>query len=114
MEESKFLEDLKRTELSLKTDDPNKNYNFITERFLESAEENKGFCQPKEIKNFTIGNSDLPKFSFYDIEKLYEIPPKLIKLSAKVFSKLLTIEINHSFNKEAFPDNTKIGCFSIA
>ena len=65
-------------------------------------------------KKFTIGNSNLPKVSAYDIEKLYQIPPKLIKLSAKVLSKLLTIEINHSFNKEAFPDNAKIGCFSIA
>ena len=35
-EESRFLEDLKSTELSLKTGDPKENYNFITAKFLES------------------------------------------------------------------------------
>ena len=40
------------------------------------------------------------------------IPPKLIKLSAKVLSKPLAIEVNNSFNKGIFPDNAKIACVS--
>ena len=41
-----------------------------------------------------------------------EIPPELIKLSAKVLSKSLAIAINNSFNKEIFPVNAKIVCLS--
>ena len=33
-EDSRFLEDLNSTDFSLNTDDPNKNYNFITDKFL--------------------------------------------------------------------------------
>ena len=33
-EESRFLEDLNRTDFSLNTDDPNENYNFITDKFF--------------------------------------------------------------------------------
>ena len=34
-EHCKFLGDLNSTEFSLKTDDPNENYNFFTEKFLD-------------------------------------------------------------------------------
>ena len=40
------------------------------------------------------------------------MPPKLIKLPAKVLSKPLAIAINNSFNKGMFPDNAKIACVS--
>ena len=33
-EDSRFLEDLNSTDFSLNTDDPNENYNFITDKFL--------------------------------------------------------------------------------
>ena len=33
-EDSKFLEDLNSTDFSLNTDDPNENYNFIIDKFL--------------------------------------------------------------------------------
>ena len=42
LEERRFLEDLKSTELWLKTYDPNEDDNFIMERFLKPTEENKG------------------------------------------------------------------------
>ena len=75
-------------------------------------------------KNLTVGSSHLPKVSSYDVEQLLrnidskkstgidEIPPKLIKLSAKVFSKPLAIAINTSFNKGTCPDIAKIACVS--
>ena len=71
-----------------------------------------------------MGNSHLPKVSACDEEQLLRnidskkssgidtIPPKLIKLSAKVLSKPLAIAINNSFNKGMFPDNVKIACVS--
>ena len=34
-EDRKFLEDLNSTDFSLNTDDPNENYNFITDKFLK-------------------------------------------------------------------------------
>ena len=78
----------------------------------------------KIAKNLTEGNSHLPKVSACDVEQLLrnidskkftgidKIPPKLIKLSAKVLSKPLAIAINNSFNKGMFPDNAKIACVS--
>ena len=71
-------------------------------------------------KNLAAGSSHLPKVSVYDVEKFLrnigskksrgtdKIPPKLTKLSAKAFSKLLLIAINNSINKGMFPDNVKI------
>ena len=73
-------------------------------------------------KNLTAGNSHLPQVSACDIEQplgnidnkkftgIDKIPPKPIKLSAKVFRKSLSIAI--SFHKEMFPDNAKITCLS--
>ena len=75
-------------------------------------------------KNLTEGNSYLPKFSAYDVKQFLrnidskkstgidKIPPKLIKLPAKVISKPLVIAINNSFNKGIFSDNAKIECVS--
>ena len=74
-------------------------------------------------KNLTAGNSHLPKVSACDVEQLLrnadskstgidKIPPKLIKLSAKVLSQPLAIAINNSFNKGIFPDNAKTACVS--
>ena len=75
-------------------------------------------------KNLTAGNSHLPKVSACDVEQLLrnidskkstgidKIPPKLIKLPAKVISKPLVIAINNSFNKGMFSDNAKIECVS--
>ena len=40
-----------------------------------------------------------------------KIRPKLIKLSAKVLNKPLTIVINSSFNKGLFSDNAEITSF---
>ena len=50
LEERRFLEDLKSTELLLKTYDPNEDYNFIMERFLEPTEENKGLYKTQRNK----------------------------------------------------------------
>ena len=50
LEERRFLEDLKSTELLLKTYDPNEDYNFIMERFLEPTEENKGLHKTQRNK----------------------------------------------------------------
>ena len=44
-EDSRFLEDLHSTEFSLETDDPNKNYNFTTEKFLDVVNKHE---PPKE------------------------------------------------------------------
>ena len=74
-------------------------------------------------KNLTAGNSHLPKVSACDVEQLLrnadskstgidKIPPKLIKLSAKVLSKPFAIAINNSFNKVMFAGNAKIACVS--
>ena len=75
-------------------------------------------------KNCAAVNSHLPKVSDCDAEQLLRnvdikksaginmIPPKLIKLSAKVLSKPLVIAINNSSNKGIFPDNAKIACVS--
>ena len=77
-----------------------------------------------QAKNLTTVNSHLPKVSACDVEQLLrnigrkksigidKIPPKLIKLSAKVLSKPLAIAINNSSNKGIFPDNAKIACVS--
>ena len=86
---------------------------FFTEHFRVTASE-----------NLTTGSSHIPTVSAYHVEKLLrnivskkssgmdKIPPKLMKISAKVFSKLLAIEINNSFIKGMFPDNAKIACVS--
>ena len=75
-------------------------------------------------ENLTAGNSHLLKVSACDVEQhlrnidgkkctgIDKIPPKLIKLSAKVLSQPLAIAINNSFNKGIFPDNAKISCVS--
>ena len=75
-------------------------------------------------KYLAAGNNHLPKVSARNVEQLLrktdskksidieKIPPKLIKLSAKVLSKPLAIAINNSFNKGIFPDNAKIVCVS--
>ena len=73
-------------------------------------------------KNLTVGNSHLPQVSACDVEQILrnidnkkstgidKIPPKPIKLSAKVLRKSLSIAI--SFHKGMFPDNAKITCLS--
>ena len=73
-------------------------------------------------KNLTAGNSHLPKVSACDVEQLLrnidskkstgidKIPPKLIKLSAKVFSKPLAIAVNNIFN-ECFQRILKLHAF---
>ena len=75
-------------------------------------------------KNLTAGNSHPPQVSACDAEQLLRnigskkstgidmIPPKLIKLSVKVLSKPLAVEINNSFKKGIFLDNAKIACIS--
>ena len=76
-----------------------------------------------QAKNLTTVNSHLPKVSACDVEQLLrnadskstgidKIPPKLIKLSAKVLSKPFAIAINNSFNKGMFAGNAKIACVS--
>ena len=69
-------------------------------------------------KNLIAGSSHLLRVSTCDIEQLVrnidsekytgidKIPPKLIKLPAKVLSKPLAIAI--SFHKVMFPDNANI------
>ena len=76
-------------------------------------------------KYLTAGNNHLPNVSACYVEQLLrnidgekstgidKIPPKLIKLSAKVLSQQLAIAINNNFNKGMFPDNAKIACVSL-
>ena len=59
LEESRFLEDLKSTDLLLKTNDPNKNYNFITKRFLEPTEENKGLYKTQRNKCVSLHQKEI-------------------------------------------------------
>ena len=103
------------------------NWNWkAVEVFFKSFANHESIKAIKEnniTKNLTAGNSHLPKVSACDVEQLLrnadskstgidKIPPKLIKLSAKVLSKPLAIAINNSFNKGIFPDNAKIVCVS--
>ena len=84
----------------------------------------KAIKQNNIAKEILAGNSPLIKVSACHVEQLLwnidskksrsidKIPPKLIKLSAKVLSKPLSIAIDNSFNKGKFPDNAKIASVS--
>ena len=41
-----------------------------------------------------------------------KVPPKLMKVSARVLPKPLAIAINNSFNEGMFRDNARIACVS--
>ena len=75
-------------------------------------------------KNLTAGNVHPLKVSVYDVEKrlrnidgkkftgMDKVPPKLMKVSARVLPKPLAIAINNSFNEGMFRDNARIACVS--
>ena len=93
-------------------------------KLFANHESIKALKENYTVKSLTMGNSHLLKVSTCEVEQLLrnidrkkstginKIPPKLLKLSAKVLSKPLTIAINNSFNKETFPNNAKIACVS--
>ena len=103
----------------------NKNVVEVISKSFANHESIKAKKEKNIEKNLTAANNHLSRISTCEVEQLLrnidskkstgidKIPPKLMKLSAKVLRKPLAIAANNSFNKPMFLGNAKIAIINV-